>query len=374
MRIAILWSHLSGYLNACLRALAEEYGADLMVWHNQPSSDAPFAAEQFDWLSNCYGYHDAPESEAVAASLDSFNPHALLVTSWHIPAYRNACRALTGHAVRICCLDNQWRWTLRQSVGAVVAPWYVRPLYDAAFVPGRRQQRFARLLGFDRREITMGLYSCDHTAFVQVRERRIARPGSLPHGFLFAGRLCREKGLATLLSAYRIYCESSRAPWPLTIAGEGVLRGRVEREANVKYLGFVQPDKLPGLLLDAGCLVLPSRFEPWGVVIHEAVAAGLPIICTRECGAAEHLVIPAENGFLVNRDSPQELAACLAEFSSLSDDRRAEMGDRSFELSFQFTPRKWAGAVMGLIDRLQRSRVGAPVAQAAEELEASGPR
>jgi glycosyltransferase involved in cell wall biosynthesis len=359
MRIAILWSHLSGYLNACLRTLTDKYGVELMVWHHRPSSDAPFTQEQFDWLARSNGYNDMPDSAAVAASLNSFNPHALLVTSWHIPAYRNVCRALTGQAVRICCLDNQWRWTLKQSVGVVAAPWYVRPLYDGAFVPGRRQVRFARFLGFQSHETATGLYSCDHPAFAKAREKRLSRRTPLPRKFLFTGRLCHEKGLDSLLSAYRIYRYSSAAPWPLAVAGDGPLRRMVENEANVEYLGFVQPGNLPGFLLDAGCLVLPSRFEPWGVVIHEACSAGMPVICTQECGAAEHLVVHRENGLIAKGPSPTELAIRLREFSGLEPERRAAMGSRSFELSFQFTPEKWADAVIGLVQRLRPVHLGA---------------
>jgi glycosyltransferase involved in cell wall biosynthesis len=252
------------------------------------------------------------------------------------------------------------------ALAAVVSPWYVRSLYEGAFVPGQRQVRFARILGFNYEGIRIGLYSCDHSAFADSREKRVARGGPLPRKFLFSGRLSPDKGLESLLSAYRIYRASTRDPWPLVIAGAGPLRETAEREAGVEYRGFVQPENQPQLLGDAGCLVLPSRFEPWGVVINEATAAGLPIICTRECGAAEHLVVSSVNGFTVNRNSPRELAGRLVEFSSLSDDRRNQMGNRSFELSSQFTPRKWAGTVMELFDRPRRNPLNADAARDVE--------
>ena len=49
---------------------------------------------------------------------------------------------------------------------------------------------------------------------------------------------------------------------------------------GTELLGFVMPKDLPGVLQDAGCLLLPSRFETWGVVVHEAIASGLAVICT----------------------------------------------------------------------------------------------
>jgi glycosyltransferase involved in cell wall biosynthesis len=131
----------------------------------------------------------------------------------------------------------------------------------------------------------------------------------------------------------------------LRIAGTGPLRNIVEREPGVDYQGFIQPQALPSLLASAGCFVIASRFEPWGVVIHEAAAAGLPIICTAACGASDHLVKDGSSGFVVETDDLVSLAEAMKKVSELSSEARTKMGIASYELACQMTPAQWAKLV-----------------------------
>jgi glycosyltransferase involved in cell wall biosynthesis len=112
-------------------------------------------------------------------------------------------------------------------------------------------------------------------------------------------------------------------------------------------LGFVQPDELPGLLARAGCLVLPSRFEPWGVVVHEATAAGLPVVCTSVCGAASRLVLDGYNGAVVSPGDAEALARALLRMSEADAGTRRAMSQASRSLARQFTPERWAAHLLG---------------------------
>jgi glycosyltransferase involved in cell wall biosynthesis len=108
--------------------------------------------------------------------------------------------------------------------------------------------------------------------------------------FLFIGRLVSLKGVEELAGAYLAYREQVSKPWGLKVAGSGPLENLLRRIPGVDLLGFVQPTAVRELMRDARCFVLPSRWEPWGVVIHEAAAAGLPIIATYSCGATTMFV------------------------------------------------------------------------------------
>jgi glycosyltransferase involved in cell wall biosynthesis len=114
---------------------------------------------------------------------------------------------------------------------------------------------------------------------------------------------------------------------------------------GVHFSGFVQPTELPGSFSQAGCFVLPSIWEPWGVVIHEACSAGVPVICTSSCGASVHLVQDGFNGLIVEPGSAASLARAFKQFASLSVEQRAAMGETSYQLSLQFTPQRWASTV-----------------------------
>src|SRR5207245_660297 len=130
----------------------------------------------------------------------------------------------------------------RQWLGALTAQWYLHPLYDAVFLPGERQAMFARRLGFHEDQIWRGLYTCDHRRFAEAATDVDRR------AFVYVGRLCREKGIDTLIEGYRLYRAAARDPWPLIVSGEGLLRGMFEGVRGIEMTGFVQPSDLPGVL------------------------------------------------------------------------------------------------------------------------------
>lgn len=345
MRVAVLWTKPSGYLNSCLRALAALEDVELFVAYRAPTSDAPFANEQFSWFPKYYRYGSVPHASELLPLLRSFDPEVMIVSSWHLAGYRTACREFRERAVRVCCMDNQWEGTPKQWIGVATSPVFVQRLFDAAFVAGERQSTFARKLGFNQDRIWRGVFSCDHSAFTAAYQDRLTRTTPLPKSFLYVGRLSPEKGIGLLLDAYQRYQGQHSAPWPLAAVGEGALRSELEKVSGVKLIGFVQPDQLPQIFSQAGCLVVPSHWEPWGLVIHEACTVGLPVICTSACGAAVHLVQDGYNGFITETGDPQSLALTLRRFTGLDEKKRGAMGEASHLLSLQFTPERWANCV-----------------------------
>lgn len=346
MRIAVLWSELSGYLNASLRALAEANGRDLFVAARRPSANAPYAPDQFSWIPHRYEYDSEPDANKLLPALESFAPGLLLVGSWNVRAYRGACRRFSGRALRVCCMDNQWQGKIKQWGGVLASRWYLRPIYDAIFTPGERQAAFARRLGFREEQIWRGIYACDHPAFSAVYRHSESFSERSRRAFIYVGRLSPEKQIATLLNAYHQYREQRVDPWPLIVAGAGPLESQVSAMQEIDYQGFIQPKSLPSLFSRASCLLLPSSFEAWGVVIHEAAAAGLAVICTNRCGAAVHLVQDGYNGYIVEAGNVNSLARAMARFTTLSVERRRAMSAASHSLSWQFTPERWAETVL----------------------------
>ncbi|MEZ5668445.1 MAG: glycosyltransferase family 4 protein [Alphaproteobacteria bacterium] len=343
VRVAILWSELSGYANACFRALAAHPDCEaLFLSHMRADPLAPFDESAFAWVDR-RAFYDALMAEGrLTDTVRAFRPDVVLVTSWHIKGYRAALKALAGRATRVLCMDNQWLATPRQRLGVAISRWHVRPLYDRAFVPGERQADFARRLGFAQGAIGYGLYACDPARFAPP-------PGAGPgRGFVFVGRLIPEKGVDTLAAAYRQYRATAQDPWPLTVYGAGPLGDQLAGIAGVDLAGFIQPDALPAALHRAGAFVLPSLFEPWAVAIHEAAAAGLPMIVTGVCGASVHLVQDRLNGAVVGAGDAAGLARAMGRIAGLDEAARAEQGAMSLALARQFTPARWADTVIGM--------------------------
>jgi glycosyltransferase involved in cell wall biosynthesis len=80
---------------------------------------------------------------------------------------------------------------------------------------------------------------------------------------------------------------------------------------RVAFHGVVSNDAVRSALAQADCAVLPSRFDGWGTLVNESLAAGTPVICTAACGAAV-LVSSAQLGSVVQTESPMPLSAAMA--------------------------------------------------------------
>jgi glycosyltransferase involved in cell wall biosynthesis len=166
-----------------------------------------------------------------------------------------------------------------------------------------------------------------------------------PKSFLYLGRLTCDKGgdaIQILARAYSAYRHSTPDPWPLVIVGTGPLAAQAEGREGIILKGFVQPDDVPTLFESAGALILPSTYESWALVIHEAAAAGVPVICTAECGASVRLVQDGYSGYIVETGNSNSLQRAMSRFVRLSEERRVAMGEASYSLSLQFTPQRWA--------------------------------
>jgi glycosyltransferase involved in cell wall biosynthesis len=260
MRIAFLWYGLTGYLNACLKTLADLPEVEVFVAHKQTQVDSPFDEKQFGWIRNQFYWRTYDELPSVRTRIDDFRPDAIVMVGWNVKEYRAVSRAYEGKAVRIMTMDNNWMNTMRQRLGAFSASYRIQPYADAAWVPGERQAVFARKLGFHEEDIIRGLYSCDHAAFSTMYRERTEAGKPVPHNFLFVGRFVAEKGISVLVQAYAEYRSMVANPWTLTCCGSGPLQQLLDDRPGIQVEGFMQPSELPQRFGRAGCLVLPSTF------------------------------------------------------------------------------------------------------------------
>lgn len=346
LRIAFLWSHLSGYLNACLKELSSDPQVQLFVSYQTPSADAPFQAEQFQWLRHAIPWQQYPEKEPLKTDLQNFQPHILVFGGWHYPTYREIARSSHGKCLRIMAFDNCWNGTFRQHLGARVASSGIRKLADRIWIPGERQAVFARKFGFPERKIMRGLYACDINAFNSVFHARVAEQKALPRAFIFVGRFVEKKGIRTLLDAYTHYRAHSPNPWPLVCCGAGPMHNRINATEGVQMFGFCDTQQLAQAFSRTGCLILPSQFEPWAVVVHEAASAGLAILASQKVGAAVHLVQPGLNGHIFEDKDTHALSILMTQLSTQTDARLEEMSRASVALAQQFSPGLWVRTLL----------------------------
>lgn len=163
-------------------------------------------------------------------------------------------------------------------------------------------------------------YYCDLAPFLAAPRPAKAQDEVV---FLFCGQMIARKGVDVLLEAFS---RLKRARL-LLVGREGELPGLLanfspEIKARVQYAGFQSPENLPQFFAQADVFVLPSRSDGWGVVVNQALGAGLPIVCSDMAGAAHDLVDEEVNGVIFPSGNVDALAAALQMF--VADSKRIE--------------------------------------------------
>lgn len=194
------------------------------------------------------------------------------------------------------------------------------------FMPGgSRQTAYLQHYGVARERITMARMTVDVTAISRyvdetagAQRAKIRQHLGIPDEttvFLYVGRMEPHKGLQELVEAFGSLSTVGVESAALMLVGEGSMRGMLEKTAAVDSR-ILLTGRLSGTaLLDAyaaaDVFVLASRFEPWGLVVNEAMAAGLPVIATDRVGCVDDLVVEGKTGRVVPAESVSALAAAM---------------------------------------------------------------
>jgi hypothetical protein len=140
-------------------------------------------------------------------------------------------------------------------------------------------------------------------------------------------------------------------PWELHVVGIGPLDTRLAELPGVTMHGFVQPAGVAELMRESSALVLTSHIEPYGVVLHEAAAAGLPLLSSEFGGAAPVFVQDGHNGWLVPSGDVRGWAQAMARMSALPPERLATMSEVSRAVARRMSPTGWALHIHEEIER-----------------------
>jgi len=200
-----------------------------------------------------------------------------------------------------------------------------------------------------------------------LRERRDEIRAELgvtkPRLAVFVGRLIAAKAPLEMLEAFERVSRSC-GDWALGVVGDGGLEGAMRRRVEerglegVHFLGFRQDDALLAVYAAADLFVLASRQEPWGVVVNEAAAAGLPLLLSDAVGAAADLLKPGENGEVFSAVDIDQMASVWLTLSQRKDLGR--MGVRSREIvrtwDYDFAIDEFKSALRSEFGELRRRR------------------
>lgn len=124
--------------------------------------------------------------------------------------------------------------------------------------------------------------------------------------FLYVGMLEKHKGIIELITAFSIFYKNNKGV-KLIVTGDGSLNYAVKNAAKlcpgIHHTGRLSGNELLDVYSSSSLFILPSRSESWGLVINEAMAAGLPVIVSERVGCKTDLVLNKETGIIVESES-----------------------------------------------------------------------
>lgn len=368
MKVAVLWTQMGPYHYARLNALGANsefavWGLELCRREALREWNPPDSSRRFTPVCIHDGILEETRQSLLSAKvtrvLDRLMPDAVVTAGYSPRAMRAAARWAKKNRRKRVLMSVSTSADRRRFLFVEMAKGrWIRKNFDAAFVAGERSAAYLKGMGFPADHIWRGSNVVDNAHFAAGATRALRDAQSVREKyalparyFLYVGRFSEVKNLPLLLRAYRAYRgKAGENPWDLVLAGagelEGVLRGTAaaERIPGVHFAGFRQIDELPAYFGLASCLVHPSRSETWGLVVNEAMAAGLPVLVSDRCGCVPELVRSDRNGYVFDPADPGALSELMTLMATGRKDLAA-MGEESRRIVSGFTPERWAGTL-----------------------------
>ncbi|MEA5457006.1 glycosyltransferase [Sinomonas sp. JGH33] len=320
------------------------------------------ASEWMSWDNAPVAVSEVPTVRLTAGERQLYLPRAvgrlpgkgfdaLVLTGWESPAYWTAAARGRRWGARLIGFYESTLAThaFRRGPIASVRKRFLRGL-DAVLAPGPAAKEALLSMGVDASKIFVGFNPVDvlgiHARAHQARaSAAVGDRRANGHRYLYLGQLIERKNVAGLIEAFARLADGDSS---LTIAGSGhlleslcALCDQLGLRDRVAFVGPVPYERVPEVLAEHHTLVLPSTEEVWGLVVNEALAAGIHAVVTRSCGVAAS-VEGMRGVFLADPES-----ASLA--SAMEASRRAWTGPVDQPEILVHTPEAFAQVVLDAV-------------------------
>lgn len=345
MRCTLIWSDIGNYHAA--RTLSTTSLRNIAVRVIEIRGQASFA--EFRATDSAIGQlnptslrlsppHDARRIRvALTRELEKQSPDVVFIPGWSAVEALVALQWTAKSGVASVIMSESTRHDDRRRLFKESVKRLIVSLADAAFVGGRAHAEYMNSLGMPDHRITYGYDVVDNlhfgrgAAIARVNAAKVRAELGLPERyFLCCARLIPKKNIGSLIEAYHSYrANSDHEPWDLVIVGPGPMKDGLKEAADALGVGstchLVGPKSysdLPAYYGLAQAFVIPSKVEPWGLVVNEAMASGLPIIASWMSGSVSELVQDGHNGFVVDPFDVASITDGLLRISRNDCDRK----------------------------------------------------
>jgi len=291
-------------------------------------------------------YECAPKGVAanfVWRSLGRLSPNVVIISGYYDVAAWTAWTWAGLHgAKRVLWAESNEFDSHRHLAKELIKRLFVKHC-DLAHVYGTSSRRYIERLGMPAERIYAKRAVADTSLFFESNELGPPRP--IQKQLIYVGRFAKEKNLEFLLRAFsRLKQDRDDPALVLSLVGYGPLESELRNltitlglENAVRFLGKALQAELPAILRRADAFVLPSIYEPWGLVANEAMLCGLPVLLSTQCGCTADLC-QTNTGWSFSPWDLRALTNLLLVVSSTPQQRLREMGHAAAKLASVYSP------------------------------------
>ncbi len=358
VRVALLTNLIPPYHKPVFDCLARRYGGLRVLLSTRMEANRPWKLEwqgldvvvQKTWTLSGRWRHPGGFTEPLAvhlpldtlAQLRRYRPHVVISVEMGMRTLLAAVYRKLNRRSRLIVwaevseATEQGRGLLRGMIRLLLCRHA-----DAFLAVGASGVRYLRSLGVAPTKIFPLRYTTNVERF---SESEIGRPPERAHQLLYAGQLIERKGLVRFLETLSKWSAAHPARnVEFVIVGDGPLRATLENftpPANLKlqFRGNLPYEELPRVYSEAGLFILPTLADTWGVVVNEALAAGLPVLGSVHAQAVAELVEDRKNGWTFAPERPEEIYSAIDRAMNASCEQLDTMRAHARSTALALTP------------------------------------
>ncbi len=350
IKILYLYSEVMGYNLSTIKNLIKS-GAEVFLVHWDKKKLSNYRLIEQDGL-NIYSRSKISYEKLLNLAIE-INPDITVISGWLDKEYIKIARYLRNQNKLVACtFDNNYEMSLKALILKLGVNLGIISKYFSHFwIPGYPQFEYLKKIGINDSKIIYELYSADNQLFDQFFNKTFSiKKQQYPRKFIYLGRFSEEKGLNTLINAWSAL-GTEKYNWSLKVIGNGKLKYLFDDFNDIELEDFIQPENLEKEVKNAGCFVLPSLKDNWGVVVHEFAAAGLPLIISDGVGAKSTFLINGYNGYEFKKGNKKSLMKSMKNIIDTPDEYLYKMGLNSHKMSKRISSESSAQQLLSILKK-----------------------
>jgi len=343
-KVIFLYAEVTPYLLGCVKSFNKQFpNITLRIYYTKIFPNIKIETPSIEFV----------DKKTFKSKFDLLNdiknnyPRILLISGRMESDYLFVSSKFRSKLTRVCLYDTIYTRSFFQILKKIFSYFLYKRYFDIMWGVGTLQEKFALDIGYNRTNIRKGFYVADKIFFNKSFTPKFDKNFV---NFLYVGRLVKEKNVLMLAKVLDKINSLSKSNHKLGIVGDGVYKNKIQEFDCVEYYGLKTQEEIITIAKNYHAFCLPSIYEPWGVVLHEMAAIGLPIIASNKCGSSYDILKEGFNGFKFHPVNSKSLENSLNSFIEISLDEKINMSHNSKKMAKLISHSNWNKTLASFIN------------------------